>query len=402
MDIAIVGGGPVGLITAIVLIEDNDNYQIDIYEKRKEYIREQFIVSGGKKGNFLKNLPQQLQKLILEKIMCYIENPVTNKFGFCYKTQNPNYSLHYTIEIKTLEKILNGYIKSNYKQINIINEEFTKKDIDGYNVVIGADGQKSYVREKILKSKWEEISKSYILHIKYTDLSNKKYLLSKEYYAPSIYEQDRFRLIRSNTPKTQFLLQIDENTYNKIKNIKKYKNLPKRIKNIIIINSSIMGSRPIRLSNTLVNVYSNTIGYSEKYRTIVNDKLYVLIGDSAMTTHVFTGEGLNIPFKLFSKAVKHFFDKEYNLVSRTYHMKDRYNKKIHTALRRQLPYKMIEKHCSKIPIGHLLSLFEDDLYIRSLKENIDNIKGVPKSQIKTELCYILRDKIINSKIIYIL
>ena len=81
-----------------------------------------------------------------------------------------------------------------------------------------------------MKVKWKNMKdyESYILHIKYTDLSNKKYKISNEtfpnkllqayelklkrknpneYAHEKVFEQDRFRIIRSNTTKTQFLLQ---------------------------------------------------------------------------------------------------------------------------------------------------------------------------------------------------
>ena len=152
------------------------------------------------------------------------------------------------------------HILKKYKNnINIIYKEFTSKDINNYDVIVGADGQKSFVREKVMKVKWENIKdyETYILHVKYTDLSNKKYKIEsnelpkkiKEDYELKLklkrknftsfeirrqldkkryFEQDRFRLIRSNTNKTQFLLQLSKTEYNKIKNIKTFGKLPKK------------------------------------------------------------------------------------------------------------------------------------------------------------------------------
>lgn len=293
MNIAIVGGGPVGLISTIVLIENNKNYKIDIYEKRKKYTREQFIVSGGTKGDLLQYLPKKLRIKLKENIMCFIDNPVFDKYGYCYKEKPKGedfFDFSFTIEIKKLQIILLNYIKSEYKdlEVNYINKEFTEKYTEKYDIIIGTDGQKSFVREKLMKVKWKPIKKyeSYILHIKYTDSSNKKYLVENvipEKYSDSLslklkrknpftliekkqeYEQDRFRLIRSNKNKTQFLLQIDKTTYNSIKNIKVFGKLPKKIQNIVLVDSFMMNSLPTNLKNTKITLYNQNIGNSEKY-----------------------------------------------------------------------------------------------------------------------------------------
>ena len=336
-NIVIIGGGPVGLTLAIRFINISSyrnkevlNINIDIYEKRNKYTREQYIVSGGTKGNLLHNYPHKLRKILIDNFSCNIENPVSDMFGVCFEEKQDIYNANFsqTIEIKKLEKILSDYIKKEYKnKINIIYKDFTKKDLEKYDIIIGADGQKSYVREKLMNVKWVKLKdyESYILHIKYSDLSNKKYRISNNLLPKELknayslkskkndydnyelksgldkkqsFDQDRFRLIRSNTNKTQFLLQIDKKTYNKIKNIKIFKNLPLNVKNSVIIDSFIMGSKPTKLENTEINVYNTSIGYSSERAIIKNNKPYFLIGDSSMTTHVFTGEGLNIDFQI--------------------------------------------------------------------------------------------------------
>ena len=324
MKILIVGGGPVGLTAAIHLMwrsqfgfQKKNEYTIDIYEKRKKYTREQFIVSGGSKGNLLSNYPVDLRQELKEHFFCYIDNPVFDTFGFCFQSKIDSEDFDdfsQVIEIKKLERILSRYIRKKYKKkINIIKKECRKEDIEKYDVIIGADGQNSFIRNKIMKVKWKNMKdyESYILHIKYTDLSNKKYKIQKklfpnkfleayelklkrknpnEYDNEKVFEQDRFRIIRSNTTKTQFLLQINKSTYNKIKKIKTFGKLPKKIQHSVLIDSALMGSRPTNLKKTPINVYNSNVGHSEKYSIIKNKKLFLLVGDSAMTAHVFTGE----------------------------------------------------------------------------------------------------------------
>ena len=59
-----------------------------------------------------------------------------------------------------LQKILLEYIKKEYKSnIKYINKEFTKKDVSNYDIIIGADGQKSFVRNELMKVKWTPLKK---------------------------------------------------------------------------------------------------------------------------------------------------------------------------------------------------------------------------------------------------
>lgn len=445
MNIAIVGGGPVGLTLAIKLIykhpfEKNSNvspkYTIDIYEKRKKYTRDQFIVSGGTKGNLLRNYPRDLVKLLRNNFSCYIDNPVVDMHGFCFESSNygtdfENFSQ--VIEINKLEKILSKYIKKTYKkQIKIINKEFTTDKINKYNIIIGTDGQKSFVREKIMNVKWTNLKEyeTYILHIKYNDLSNKKYRIGTNILSNELkkaynlklkrndyssyekedkldekqkFEQDRFRLIRSNTNKTQFLLQINKATYNRIKNIKIVNNLPNNLKNAILIDSFIMGSVPKKINDEKITCYNTKVGHSEKYAIIKDKKLFILFGDSAMTTHVFTGEGLNIFFDSPKKLIESYisnnkFDsalKRYNISMHS----DFINHIKYKALLRYIPHKLLKNICSKVTLVELTVLLDNELEFYEYEELINNLqkkyKNISNNEIKNELCLILRDKVLK-------
>lgn len=444
MNIAIVGGGPIGLTSAISLIhikgrwENNlsKNYNIDIYEKRNKYTRTQFIVTGGSKGNITHNYPNDLRTKIYKSFMCHIENPVIDMDGYCYN--NRDYfsdtwnKFSQIIEIKKFEKILSDYIKEKYKSnIKIIKKQFTKNDEDKYQVIIGADGIHSYVRNKIMNTKWINLKdyESYILHIKYKDSSNKKYKINKKVISDKLlksfnlvkkqnsiwninngldkkkfFEQDRFRLIRGNKNKTQFLLQISKNQYNKIKNIKKYKNLPLKIKNSILIDSFLMGSLPKELDNISINTYKSSVGHSKKYMIYKNNKLYLLIGDASMTTHIFSGEGLNVNFYPFKSSINDFFRKSENIDSiiKSYNEYMGNQFKLHikyVSMLRYIPHKLLNKICSGIELHDIYMLLDDELDLYKYKDILDKIKkkykNISDNDIKRELCLIFRDKILK-------
>ncbi len=279
-----------------------------------------------------------------------------------------------------------------------------------------------------MKVKWKNLKdyESYILHVKYTDLSNKKYLVNNiipEKYNNSFgiklkrkhpftliekkqeYEQDRFRLIRSNTNKTQFLLQIDKTTYNKIKNIKVFGKLPKKIQNIILVDSFMMKSLPINLKNTPITLYNQNIGCSDKYAIIKNKKLFLLFGDSAYTTHIFTGEGLNIPFiflkNIIEKYVLNLSSQNKLKILKSYNarLKNIFQNRIqYKVFLRYIPHNFIRKICSNLKMEDLINFSRDELHFR-YDEFIPKIqkkyKKIPISIIKNEICFILRDKILK-------
>lgn len=385
----------------------------------------------------MSNYPFDLSRKIQKHVQCYLENPVFDMKGLCFEDINDirDYKeISQSIQISTLEKILNNYIKEKCKNnIKIIYKEFNEKDVKNYDIIIGTDGQKSYVREKIMKLKWNDMKdyETYILHIKYTDRSNKEYRISKNLLPQkvkdsyelslkradikydqwnSLFEQDRFRLIRSNTNKTQFMLQIRKSVYNKIKNMKVFDELPIKIKNAVLINSYLLGSKPTNLAKTKINIYNSKIGHSSEYCFIKNGKLFALIGDSAMTTHVFTGEGLNVNFNNLVTTINKFYKlgedhKDVNSIIRRYNisMKFKFENSIkYSAMSRYIPHNLLDKICSKIKLMDILELKDHFVFnhyedYEDIVENMEKkYKDITEKEIRNELCYVFRDKILKN------
>lgn len=437
INIAIVGGGPVGLTTAISLIYDQgwneqpNEYLITVYEKRKKYTREQFIITGGTKGDLLRNYPNKLTNILVDNFSCYIDNPIYDMSGFCFKVLEKGMDFKdfsKTIEINKMEKILSNYIKNNYKkQIKIIYKEFTERDMSNYDIIIGADGSESYVRTKLMKVKWENIKdyESHILHIKYTDLSNKKYQIKNRLLPLKLqqdyeiklkrkhldekkkekksFKQDRFRLIRSDTNKTQFLLQIKKSTYNKIKKIKLFGKLPEKVKNSVLIDMYFMGSLPKNLNKTKISVYDAKVGHSATHAMLKKDKLCVLIGDSSRIVHVFTGEGLNINFGILNSLIEDYKNNNVNaqrvvFYNRMRHKEFERNVK-YKAFLRHVPHKLIKKICQRVKIKDVIQLLHNELKLWEYHSLITGLRGkyknITENEIRDELCLIFRDKILK-------
>ena len=147
MNIAISGGGPAGLTCAIRLVNDDGLMKkidkIAIYEKRNRYSRDQFIISGGSKGEILMNYPNDLVRELRNNINCYMDDPIYDMYGFCILSDKikRSHGYNYSFTINKFEKILLKYIKRNYKNtIQIIHKEFDKKYMKDYDIIIGADG----------------------------------------------------------------------------------------------------------------------------------------------------------------------------------------------------------------------------------------------------------------------
>ncbi|GAG39399.1 unnamed protein product, partial [marine sediment metagenome] len=83
MKICIIGGGPIGLFTAIKLQQwlINGTYQIDIYEKRKKYTRNQVVFL---RLLIFSDFPEIKRKLL--KYSCFSSiHPAENYQGVCFK-----------------------------------------------------------------------------------------------------------------------------------------------------------------------------------------------------------------------------------------------------------------------------------------------------------------------------
>jgi len=165
-----------------------------------------------------------------------------------------------------------------------------------------------------------------------------------------------------------------------------------------------MGSKPSNLEKIPINVYDTKIGHSDKYSIFKDGKLFYLIGDSAMTTHVFTGEGLNIKFQLdlLKSAILHMKPSYYKYASGDYNSNtgDRFERTIkYKALLRYLPHKLLNNICSKINLKEVEYLIGYELGSYTLADRVydlqEKYKNIPDNLIKNELCFILRDKILK-------
>jgi 2-polyprenyl-6-methoxyphenol hydroxylase-like FAD-dependent oxidoreductase len=186
--ILIVGAGPVGLLTAYKFLKYG--CKVKLLEIRSEYTREEiFMFQNTNLYETLDYLPEDLFNE-MKKRGCFILPPPLDSEGFCFaslkkklyfsdkvkrveKIANNLPAQLFSIKIKIFEQIFYEYLQENFaRNIQIfrpekgnakvhINENnwsveyisgTLRKNItaDDYDVIIGADGARSKVRDKIL------------------------------------------------------------------------------------------------------------------------------------------------------------------------------------------------------------------------------------------------------------
>ena len=84
MLLTIIGGGPVGLVTAAIFKKTFSKLNVQIIEKRKTKTRDQIVYF--KPYTLKRSLPESIvDQLLKEGKGCYMLPPDRNQGGYCYK-----------------------------------------------------------------------------------------------------------------------------------------------------------------------------------------------------------------------------------------------------------------------------------------------------------------------------
>jgi hypothetical protein len=138
-NIAVIGGGPIGLLSALSLKWQNPDANIHVFEKHSKYTRTHTLKISLSSLNTIRPQAPAAQR-DFDAMVAAIKKD--GKF-------NKNWLLGHTINIKTnkLEDILVQYTQDN--DITITHKEIKnyEQELANYEIVIGADGAKSNVRK---------------------------------------------------------------------------------------------------------------------------------------------------------------------------------------------------------------------------------------------------------------
>lgn len=299
MKIVIIGAGPVGLLQAITLKQLGFK-NITILEKRKEYIRQQII--GVNPNLYYTLIPSKIRNK-LEKKICYRTRIAADGLGICntnkYNIINNFFIQHLTptMKIMDLEKELKNNIKSHIKYIKSLNIDINKKEANGikYDVLIGADGAHSQVRDEVFKEKPIQLFKGY-----YTatfsfccDIMNEKIDINNDITKLSSFSlvQPRIRVFRSREGYYTIAIALQKEEYN---NYKKGKLPYDYLKYLFKVFRFKGDPKKTMISH---NVFPLDINEAKTIYKEINKAKYYLVGDASYSTHYFSGTGLNFGFE---------------------------------------------------------------------------------------------------------
>jgi flavin-dependent dehydrogenase len=181
----IIGAGPVGLYTAIKLIQTKqvtNKTPIIILEKYDKFSREQILLLSPQQ---LSNFPPDLKKILFDEKKspgCYRLPPLYDDYGYCYTNQfeinipgsgsDTKTKIPATIETNILQEYLLNYLfkiggseiyvyilvtninisKNNSINFTHMSNKNEKESVNiNYKYLISAEGSKSIVRDNILK-----------------------------------------------------------------------------------------------------------------------------------------------------------------------------------------------------------------------------------------------------------
>lgn len=142
--IAIVGAGPVGL-TLANLLWDLGYRQITIFEKRYEYTRKQIVAIDDDVYHLL--LPEYVTKRLINNSSCFLGPVLSLGRPQCITQIDPSLTVwQLASKLKSLEQALYDYTVSS-TGIKVTHKEFKGDEDKDYDIIIGADGTNSVVRE---------------------------------------------------------------------------------------------------------------------------------------------------------------------------------------------------------------------------------------------------------------
>jgi len=178
--VLLVGAGPVALTLVARYLNEKNNtlpYQFKIIENRAEYTAsslantQRLQMLAIWKENYLK-LPVEIRRKLLQK-GCFRNSPLVLAPAYCYTSTDPETfpdNLVFEFIMKDYEEILKRYIesKASRNEVEFIAGEFMGIDREDaliynkatnkrlnlkYTVIIGADGARSSVRDKVFQVK---------------------------------------------------------------------------------------------------------------------------------------------------------------------------------------------------------------------------------------------------------
>jgi hypothetical protein len=383
INIVIIGGGPVGLFTTILLQNSKyiNNFKITLIEKRTQYTRENIIALP------LNILNKIFPKDLFEKIKvlgCFRKTRV-NK---CYKnSKNLN---TFIIPLNILEKECFKYIDKTKVSI-IHNCKISKDLLKKADILIGTTGCNNYIGDNLIKTKQIHYHTYYGLGLFFENKDHKVYNYNN---SKNLSRPLRYAVFPALKPNRYYMgISISKNTYEIVNNLKnqlnskmiKINQIPDSIIKIIkngLKFYNISNYKNIDLFPIEIKLYHSEPPIKTfKYNN--DSKLAFLIGDTAFTHHFFSGSGIISGFKC-----AHFVTKMINPLYKLGYKPGIVNK--YKTYIRNLRKKSWSKYATNliIPFNEIEQLIKN--ISRHQLEMLAKKNNIPYSKLsKTELAFVL-------------
>lgn len=305
MKCIIIGAGPVGLMTAIKLQSLPAISSVIVIEKRKEYTRQQWAVLNY---SSLKMLP----KIVFDKLFgvdgveCIISKPSLTMDASCYGVKNLTKDMFGVVVLKNLENTLFEFVihKSKVQFIIGVNDMTLARSaltINGqklsFDILIIADGASSETRKhyfgtpKVLSPKFHGAVFNFIIP---------KLELGPNVEQKFAKPQHRFRLFRHRSGELNLGIQLSPAEFADLQKRGDIHKDPqfKHIRSVLHDGLKVYGLQPQTLKFVISwSTFPIQIQSVDVFGKKSLSKFIFLIGDAAMTTHFFTGSGLNTGWK---------------------------------------------------------------------------------------------------------
>lgn len=300
LNVAIIGAGPVALCIAYVLAKSN-KYNITIYEKRKEYTRNQYLVINLLSIRF--GIFNKIGDILHKKgNICYIHPPPNDVLGHCYK-EVVRGSRHIHIRISEFERMMRKECLDTGSVTFIMRDIQQPSDItEPYHILFGCEGGRSFTRDKLLKAtKVDDVRyKSYGIIMNYIDNTTYRYRQKTRKITINAPQQNRYRFFRGRDRYAYLGIQLTEKEYSKqVQNATSFGQLPKTLQKTFHDYWHLYKSKPAPippLKGTIKDIPVQSFEikhvHYDKYADIVDGKLCLIVGDSVSQSHFFTASGL--------------------------------------------------------------------------------------------------------------
>jgi len=312
MKVGVIGGGPVGTTTGILLKKQCPEIEVHVFEQRPKFTRSQILLLDQ---NTWKLFPDTLRD-ILKPEGCFVQRPPVDTTARCYREPSGSgkRSLLFSIRISILEQALWNYAK--HLGVKMHRPRKEKREITisdprlkDFDILIGAGGKRDILR-KYLNIPVHETPVSTAVILTWEPSENVSYKSrSSSGVDRRRSSQDRYRMFRSPatnyyatiqlTPKEARLMEKqgqvnqlsdirDESILKAFENLFKYYNLRD-----LPEDGNIM-TVPITLYYA-----PSSVGVARLPRA-KSDTLMFLVGDAVNGVHFFSGTGVNTGIKMAS------------------------------------------------------------------------------------------------------